>query len=387
MSIRHIKRLAEIDACVSLKMAPYLKEDHLDPNHCGKMGVASALALLNHDVAAAIRTLVHVGNMAEEALTTAWFLELIFKWFKLMTSRTRSLAMSELSIAKHEEAIAFLEEVVTLFGKITIQKPGECSSWKPVQTGVLLATQSALQLQEVYLKNYGFNFFFLSRLSQDALENFFSVVRQKHPIPRALEFKVALRLITLSTFFTPVSSGNYEINDCNYLNELLAKQSSKPVEERPGNIWDVDECFFTSIDSTELQSLHYLSGYVVQAVLKRHKLCKNCEVVLTDSMPSSQHAILTKNKEYKREKSALCLPSQTVFDLLQKTESCFQSNEKKLVAGKLDLQHVTNAVLFSFDGGFPKLLNVPEKLVSFFSFGKAQVCIEESHRLYCSWQC
>lgn len=199
MSIHQIKRLAETNACLSLKLANYLVEDHLYqlqppypsfpflkitfihpfiqlyPNHYGKIDIASVLSLLNPYVAAAIRTLVHVGN-TEEVLTTAWFLELIFKWLKLMTSRPRSLAMSEPSIAKHEDAIAFLEDVVALFGKITIQKPGECSSWKPVQTSALLAIQSSLQLQDLYLKTYDFKVFFLIWAQPRCSGTFFSVV-------------------------------------------------------------------------------------------------------------------------------------------------------------------------------------------------------------------
>ncbi|KAG0420066.1 hypothetical protein HPB47_003695 [Ixodes persulcatus] len=79
------------------------------------MNVESGYALLNHAVGAAIRHIIQEGMMDEEALTTAGFLELVFKWFSLMTPRTIKLAMRALNPAKHEEAVTFLGEVVYIF--------------------------------------------------------------------------------------------------------------------------------------------------------------------------------------------------------------------------------------------------------------------------------
>ncbi|KAG0427958.1 hypothetical protein HPB47_025026 [Ixodes persulcatus] len=72
VSVEHIKALAEIDAARDLKLAPHLKSSYLDPSHFEKMNVASAVAVLNHSVGAAMRMLVCLGLLPPEALTTAW---------------------------------------------------------------------------------------------------------------------------------------------------------------------------------------------------------------------------------------------------------------------------------------------------------------------------
>lgn len=79
-----------------------------------------------------------------------------------------------------------------------------------MQTGVLIATTAALSLQKLCLKESNFKYLFPRRLTQDTLENLFSVIRQKNLVPRLLQFKTALRTITLSQFFQPCRTGNIE---------------------------------------------------------------------------------------------------------------------------------------------------------------------------------
>ncbi|KAG0419486.1 hypothetical protein HPB47_004065, partial [Ixodes persulcatus] len=45
--------------------------------------------------------------------------------------------------------------------------------WKAIQTGVILATTSALELRDHLLNEKGFLFLLLSRMSQGILENLF----------------------------------------------------------------------------------------------------------------------------------------------------------------------------------------------------------------------
>ncbi|KAH9364734.1 hypothetical protein HPB48_014867 [Haemaphysalis longicornis] len=108
--------------------------------------------------------------MEEEALTTAWFVERVYRWFTLMTSRYIGTAMSMFKPDAHDEAHQLL----------SVHK---------------------------------FKFVLLCGLTQDALENLFSCIRSRHPVPRALEFKLMLRLIMLSQFFKPSRKGSYDIDD------------------------------------------------------------------------------------------------------------------------------------------------------------------------------
>ncbi|KAH7964860.1 hypothetical protein HPB49_001931 [Dermacentor silvarum] len=81
--------------------------------------------------------------------------------------------------------------------------------WKPVQTEILLSTGAALAIQEELLMNHGFSFVLFSRLSQDALENFFTTIRLRNPVPKPRTFKSALRSASLAQFLRPNANGSY----------------------------------------------------------------------------------------------------------------------------------------------------------------------------------
>ncbi|KAH9364878.1 hypothetical protein HPB48_018179 [Haemaphysalis longicornis] len=141
--------------------------------------------------------------MEEEALTTAWFVERVYRWFTLMTSRYIGTAMSMFKPDAHDEAVAFLKEFMEIFAHVSIKKSNQRDQFK-ART---------------------------SRLTQDALENLFSCIRSRHPVPRALEFKLMLRLIMLSQFFKPSRKGSYDIDDSVDLLEFveMKKAAQKTV--------------------------------------------------------------------------------------------------------------------------------------------------------------
>ena len=88
------------------------------------------------------------------------------------------------------EALAFLESFIKILTSVQIGKKAE---WKPIQTGVIVSTTSVLEIQEDLLDN-GHKFLLTSRLTQDCLENLFSSVCLKNPVPSPLEFKYALKM-------------------------------------------------------------------------------------------------------------------------------------------------------------------------------------------------
>lgn len=104
-------------------------------------------------MAAAIHVLVHLGLLLEEAFTTAWFVEQVFKWFTLMTSWYIGPAMSNFKESSHDEAVAFLEEFMVAFSTLSIKATSaDRDCFKPVQTGVLISTTSAFRIQHELLE-------------------------------------------------------------------------------------------------------------------------------------------------------------------------------------------------------------------------------------------
>ncbi|XP_075534632.1 uncharacterized protein LOC142568668 [Dermacentor variabilis] len=201
VTMKYLEQLCEIDEKHSLKLAPRLKLKHLNPSHYEKMNVGTPYAVFNHAVASALRLLVEPGKMDEEALTTAWFVVQVFKWFSLMTSRTLTMALSDLCPEKGKEAVTFLTDFMEVFRNLRIIDKGKTNAaWKPVQAGIIMTT-NALNLRELYVQSKNLKFLLLSRLCQDALNNLFSPIRVKSPVPRAREFKYTLRVIVLAQFF------------------------------------------------------------------------------------------------------------------------------------------------------------------------------------------
>ena len=111
---------------------------------------------------------------------------------------------------KYKEAVIFSHSVIDLFKNLKI---GERGDWKPVQTRIIMSTTSVLEIQDELL-NAGYKFLLTSRITQDCLENLFSMVRLKNPIPSPLAFKYALKIISVSQFMKSLATqGSYQEDD------------------------------------------------------------------------------------------------------------------------------------------------------------------------------
>lgn len=64
-----------------------------------------------------------------------------------------------------------------------------------------MAITTRLHVQELFLDDLRFSSPLLSRFSNDALENQFSTLKSKNPVPRRLEFRSALKAATHPCFY------------------------------------------------------------------------------------------------------------------------------------------------------------------------------------------
>lgn len=147
------------------------------------MRVKRARNILSTEVSAALYFLSDETDKLEYQ-TTAWFVEHIAKWFRLMTSRNLQSPISKFNITKYKETISFLEEMINLITRIHV---GEAGIFKPIQKGFMLATKSAIELSQYLIECVGFKFVLTDRFTQDAVENLFSIIRSKHVTPNALQ--------------------------------------------------------------------------------------------------------------------------------------------------------------------------------------------------------
>lgn len=159
---------------------------------------------MNHTVAAALRAYSITTNRPE-VLTTAFFVEKLSEWFKLVTNRSRQTALSRKNNDAYQSAIEMLRSYRYFIYKCAV---GEKRHWKPWQASMIMVTDSVLRLQNHFLaQNY--EFILLGRFTQDCVENIFSQLRLKQKCPRAIQAKCALKLLTLGQFMDEVQNSSY----------------------------------------------------------------------------------------------------------------------------------------------------------------------------------
>jgi len=330
VTANHLQKLLDFQENLQLKISPGLTSKTLKPSHFEKMKVSNAMSLFSHSNSAGLAYLVEQGY-STDLLTTSWFLKTINKWFDLVSSRRRLMALSLRRPEKYNEATDFLRNVIHLFETLTI---GSKAAWKPVQTGVILTTQSLLGLSDDLLSR-GYKFVLTSRFTSDCIENLFSCVRTNNPIPTPLEFKNKLRLLSVAQYMRVKSSSSYSVDSGSYLADFIAscksqatKQAADPEPEVPESIALSDA---RSLPETELASLYYLAGYIVSRILKSNGTCDHHVLAVKAAKEnlSSDYASLIRLNSYKDDCLVSC--SSVTFDLFRKAEDAFRSVNLKLL--------------------------------------------------------
>lgn len=180
-----------------------------------------------------------------------------------MASRHSVMALSKNKEDKYIDATNELREIIAIFKNMTIGRGG----WKPIQTGVILSTTTVLELAEKLLQDK-VSFLMTGRLTQDCLENLFSVVRSKNPVPSCLESQRVLKTICTAQFMRKVKHSSYDEDDSLYLADFL---DNKPSEDsQPSKTTQpfddieevvvVTEGIFNRLDELDESSLYYITG-------------------------------------------------------------------------------------------------------------------------------
>jgi hypothetical protein len=391
ISIDPIRRLVEYQKNKDLKPAPNLTEKHLQLSHFDKMKVSQALNIFSHSVSSALKLMVETEKWDSSTLTTAWFVDLMSRWFDLMSSRHPIMALSKFDADKYQAAISFLESVIEIFGQLSIGKQG---AWKPVQTGVILSTMSVIDMQDTLLNKCGFKFFLTSRLTQDCLENLFSCIRSRNAIPSPLEFKNNLRLLTVAQYLKSAESGSYEIDDgcqiADFLNFKLVPNSGdkeKPHSEvfaKCQSLIEVNAHSYLEIDGVELACLYYLAGYVLSRIKKNDATCNECMTAVTASDLCDFDPVVTRLhtlKEYREGCLAMC--TQAVFDLIVTSETMFRTHQGGFLTSTGNVKQFLVAEIEnqSKEISFPECHAIKHKIVSRFIGARLQFFAKEQRMI------
>lgn len=345
VSLEHIKKLLSFQADKDLKLAPKLTAATLNPSHFQKMKVSGALTFFSHSVSAGLRYLVECEGYGKELLTTAWFLDLINKWFDLMSSRHQKMALSKYNQVSYEQAIAHLETVTWVFQEISVGRKGR---WKPIQTDVILSTTTILNLQSAYLAK-GYKYLLTSRFTQDCLENLFSSIRIKNSVPTALEFRQALKLISVAQFLKCPDTSNYCADEGELLAEFLNVSTvDQNYDEEPHEL-DIVDSSRHMIGHSEESSLHYLVGYCIKKIKTSNIHCPSCLLAVEDKTSYGPQQKLTELKEYKENSLVYCSTNSmklvmTAEKIFRATEDTFENSKKILDRLVQEAEKVTKEI-------------------------------------------
>ena len=336
----HLKDIVEEDKSHELKLAPKFQEEYLNTNnHFQKMRVGVSKRTFSEEVSLGLEFLA-AKNPTDERLTTTFFIDFVSKWFHIMCGRTLNVALSNKNIEKYAETIAFLEEAIRFF---TSLKVGHDRKWKPFQTAMLISTKTVIDLGQHLLEN-GFTFFMPARLTQDCLENLFSVMRLKNVVPNGFQFKNNLKLICISQFMKVVSSSNYDTDDREFLGEFLdvllknRSTNSHYVADESSLVEPViaQECI--NLNKTEENVLYYIAGYIIQSIQKNQKVCDVC-VNSTKSSTNmyKSYNILTHLKANKKKRYFFV--NMETFEFFLQMERIFRMYYKNVTSQKINVKN------------------------------------------------
>ena len=164
---------------------------------------------------------------------------------------------------QREKYHATVELLMNFSSTMEKMQIGNKHDWKPVQTGIL-CTESVVNFSNEMLNT---NMLLLtSQLTQDCLENLFSTIRFKGPSP--LEFKSALKIVTVAQFLSTKDNSNYQVDESEYLAECFKRSCCRSVANEDRQLEDlpsISSSTCATLSNDQLSVLYHVAGYCLQS--------------------------------------------------------------------------------------------------------------------------
>ena len=188
VSLKNIRAAYDIDSKNIARSMIKITPTHFNPNPFQKMNCKMAIQLLSHSVSAAIKTCVATKELQSlTALDTAHFIEIVNNMFDSANSKNlydpnpNRKPMSD----RNPQVLENLENANKLFKDTTCHKTKNITT-PPCFVGIVWTTNAISQLyksEKLEILNSSVNkdyFLMTNKLTQDVLENLFSIMRQKN---------------------------------------------------------------------------------------------------------------------------------------------------------------------------------------------------------------
>ncbi|XP_021707597.1 uncharacterized protein LOC110678689 [Aedes aegypti] len=246
------------------------------------------------------------------------------------------MALSKSNYLVYQETLQFLEFFKNMIFALEV---GDKRHWKPWQAAIILATNSLLRLQDLFLNVKGYSFLLTSRFTQDCVENLFSQIRIRQKKPTALQFKGFLKSVTVSQYLTEVPGSSYDADERDWLidfttnvkqlkeNKSVQMQKSKPVINELTKLGK--QAALGRMNASEKNVVYHLAGMIVHKVAKHGAVCHQCiEKCLATEPYISDYSKLTITKDFTGQ--ALVYVNEETFIYFLKLEIVFRSELENL---------------------------------------------------------
>ncbi|XP_022161765.1 uncharacterized protein LOC111027676 [Myzus persicae] len=232
------------------RLAPRLNKIHMDLPPFSPMRVCLATQTLSHSVSSGMMTLISLNEMKSSAIHTARFIEFFDNLFDVFNSITHSEAKTlRKPLTKTSDHWNFLNEAEQVLGKLKVHN----------RTGKLPPCIE--------------DFLLTRRLTQDCVENVFSVVRSKggnNVTPDATKFHSAIRMCMCNTLLEPSKSGNCE-SECDAVQFLTKCSELKKIKIQLKLIGDPNDDEYS--DKEDFLNSHLSSMNIENILMENHEAC------------------------------------------------------------------------------------------------------------------
>uniref|UniRef100_A0A1B0D942 Uncharacterized protein n=1 Tax=Phlebotomus papatasi TaxID=29031 RepID=A0A1B0D942_PHLPP len=322
-----------------LRIAYKVSEEHLTVKAAVRQKVKYAAQLFSRSVYAA---LIHLGSAGKlrspNWRETAEFIKLVNDWFDLLNS---SVPYRDSRERVHAYCASPVQnQILTEMKSVAINLLRRKTKL-PFQNGIIMFSNALPLLYQSVRKTHNVQYILTSRLSQDVLEHFFSVVRSiggLHDHPHALEFKYRFRRLLISSNTESMSRERNVLPDkgcssnfiTSYANspEVIVSQETLADFAEPENTEHPEQDHEDNADPSyvednvlclqEIQEcgLEYIAGYVA---FKR----RGTEVL---GYPTSQHAGVNSRWIQLLSEGGLYCPTDDFLALVYVMERIFEKH-------------------------------------------------------------
>ena len=369
----------------SLRLAPKLTRHHFDMLPFKKMNVRLAAQLLSHSTAAAVRTYTHFGRLEEAALDTADFVEKVNQLFDCLnsTSVAAEHKWKKPLTLRAVDQLNFLHEAGEWVGRWSFvnRVTGKVKTTLPFHHGLQQTVNGILSASSDLLHNHNFRYVLTSRFNQDAIENFFSLVRASgvnNDTRTSWEYETSVKHVAVNWLLDhPKSGANCEPDSDSFLsilNHVKCWKSKKESDIDAGgsNVTSVqaDEMTATaaavshvdlceSFDDTsvtdwpdlfeladvEANVVAYVCGYLCMKIDKRTG-CSECAALYKQYRSNFSynecchflsHEAFGHFKNFDWAKHGLQKPTLTLYSLCSAVEKVVQMNIESVVSGRYNV--------------------------------------------------